>query len=38
MARNKSIETSGRTVDIAVDRALDELKARRNEVEVEVLD
>ncbi len=38
MARNNSIEISGRTVDIAVDKALEKLKVRQNEVEVEILD
>ena len=38
MARNNSIEMSGRTVDIAVDKALEKLKVRQNEVEVEILD
>ncbi|MDD2427473.1 MAG: Jag N-terminal domain-containing protein, partial [Eubacteriales bacterium] len=38
MARNKSIETSGKTVDIAVEKALEELKVRKNEVNIEILD
>ncbi|NLC89492.1 MAG: protein jag [Clostridiaceae bacterium] len=38
MVRNNSIEMSGRTVDIAVDKALEKLKVRQNEVEVEILD
>lgn len=38
MARRNSIEISGRTVDIAVDKALEELGVHRNEVEVEILD
>lgn len=38
MARNKSIETSGKTVDIAVEKALEELKVRKNEVDIEILD
>ena len=38
MVRNNSIEISGRKVDIAVDKALEKLKVRQNEVEVEILD
>lgn len=38
MARKKTIETSGKTVDLAVEKALEELNVSRKEVEIEVLD
>ena len=38
MARNKTIETSGKTVDLAVEKALEELNVSKKEVEIEVLD
>lgn len=38
MAKKQSIETSGKTVDIAVDKALEELEVHRNEVDIEILD
>ncbi|NLC26397.1 MAG: protein jag [Fastidiosipila sp.] len=38
MTKKDSIETSGKTVDIAVDKALEELGVHRNEVDIEILD